>query len=47
MPKTRKYFKNKNSGRNKTCRPCPIGLKPFEEEFSKKMMKNNQIMENF
>jgi putative endopeptidase len=41
MPRTQKHFKNK-SHKSKTHRSkklqCPIGLKPFEEEFSNKLL---------
>lgn len=45
MVKTRKNKSKKNISKkhNKSTELCPIGLKPFEEEFSKKMMKNNQL----
>ena len=42
MPTTQKHFKNKThkskTHKSKTL-PCPIGLKPFEEEFSKNFFK--------
>ena len=45
MSSTRKHLKHKHLLRNKTRRPkksvCPIGLKPFEAEFSKQLFKTN------
>jgi putative endopeptidase len=44
MPRTRKHFKHKihKSKRHRPKKlPCPIGLKPFEEEFSNKLPQGN------
>jgi putative endopeptidase len=42
MPSTMKKKKNNNTSRKKIINTCPIGLKPFEENFSIKLKKDKK-----